>query len=66
MKPVCFVADSLDRLREFPESARHDAGYQLNRVQCGVEPDDWKPMPDVGAGVLELRIRDVAGIFRVI
>lgn len=35
-------------------------------VQVGREPSDFKPMPDVGAGVHEIRIRDVAGAFRVI
>jgi len=46
--------------------ARRAAGYQLDRVQRGLEPDDWKPMPAVGPGVRELRIRDRAGAFRVI
>ena len=32
------------------------AGHQLHRVQMGLEPDDWKPMPSVGQGVYEIRI----------
>ena len=43
-----------------------DAGYQLDRVQHGLQPDDFKPMPSIGAGVEELRIRDEAGAFRVV
>ena len=43
-----------------------DAGHQLDRVQNGYEPDDWKPMHSVGQGVKEIRIRDAAGAFRVI
>jgi phage-related protein len=39
-------------------------GFGLHRVQCGLEPKDWKPMTGVGAGVKE--IRDAAGIFRMI
>jgi phage-related protein len=35
-------------------------------VQRGLEPDDWKPMPAVGPGVREVRVRDKAGAFRVI
>jgi phage-related protein len=35
-------------------------------VQSGHEPDDWKPMPAIGRGVREIRIRDAAGAFRVI
>jgi len=35
-------------------------------VQVGREPDDWKPMPTVGAGACEIRVRDKAGAFRVV
>lgn len=66
MKPVRFCGDALKRLREFPESARHDAGYQLEKIQLGKQPDDFKPMPDIGRGVEEIRIRDGGGAFRVI
>ena len=66
MKPVEFMGDSLARLRDFPPMARRAAGYQLDRVQRGLEPDDWKPMPSVGPGVRELRLRDRGGAFRVI
>lgn len=66
MKPVEFLGDSLARLREFLKGARRAAGYQLDRVQRGLEPDDWKPMQAIGPGVRELRIRDRSGAFRVI
>ena len=66
MKPVRFLGDSLERLRDFPVDARQDAGYQLDKVQRGLMPDDFKPMPPVGKGVEEIRIRDDAGIYRVI
>ena len=65
-KPVEFQGSSLDDLRDFPLTARRDAGYQLNQVQNGEEPDDWKPMNTIGHGVKEIRIRDAAGAFRVI
>lgn len=65
-KPVEFRGSSLKDLRAFPISARREAGYQLDRVQHGNEPPDWKPMPEVGQGVREIRIRDAAGAFRVI
>jgi phage-related protein len=41
-------------------------GYQLDRVQRGLEPDDWKPRASVGAGVREIRVHDEAGAFHVI
>ena len=66
MKPIEFAGDSLARLRDFPTGARRTAGYQLDRVQRGMEPDDWKPMKAIGPGIRELRIRDRAGAFRVI
>ncbi len=66
MKPVEFIGDSLARLRDFPAGARRTAGYQLDRVQRGLEPDNWKPMKAIGTGVRELRIRDRSGAFRVI
>lgn len=65
-KPVEFLGSSLDDLRDFPETARKEAGSQIRRVQYGDEPDDWKPMPTIGAGVNEIRIRDDGDQFRVI
>lgn len=66
MKALVFRGDSLDDLRQFPATAMREAGYQLDKVQNGIEPTDWKPMPTVGRGVNEIRIRDDAGAFRVI
>lgn len=66
MKPIAFLGGSLDDLRGFPADARRQAGYQLDRVQRGLDPDDWRPMPAVGAGVREIRVRERAGAFRVI
>lgn len=66
LKQVEFRGSALDDLRTFPLAARREAGYQLDQVQQGREPDDWKPMASVGRGVREIRIRDPAGIFRVI
>jgi len=65
LKPVEFLGSSLDDLRSFPSKARREAGHQLDQVQSGQEPDDWKPMNTVGQGVKEIRIRDVAGAFRI-
>ncbi len=65
-KYVNFLGTTLDDLRAFPLLARREAGYQLDQVQQGQEPDDWKPMPNIGSGVREIRIRDSAGAFRVV
>ena len=66
MKPVEFLGDSLECLRDFPSDARQDAGWQLELVQRGKQPSDFKPMPAIGKGVEEIRIWDDAGTFRVI
>jgi phage-related protein len=65
-KPVEFRGSSLDDLRAFPLPVRREAGHQLDQVQHGQEPDDWKSMNTIGQGVKEIRIRDAAGAFRVI
>ena len=65
-KPIEFLGSSLVDLRAFSAEARQDAGFQLDQVQHGLEPDDWKPMTAVGPGVKEIRIDDGTGIFRVL
>ena len=65
MKPICFLGDSLRRMKEFPVSARQEAGHNLNAVQHGEPPADFKSMPVIGPGVYEIRIRDDSGAFRV-
>lgn len=65
-KPIEFWGSSLEDLRAFPPTARREACYQLEQVQNGREPDDWKPMNAVGRGAKEIRIRDEAGAFRVL
>ena len=55
-KPLIWLGDSREAIRGFPEGARQVAGFQLWRVQCGLEPNDSKPMPSVGSGVQEIRI----------
>jgi len=63
---VRFLGDSLQCLRDFPKGVRHDAGYQLDKVQRGDQPDDFKPMPAIGKGVEEIRVLDSTGAYRVI
>ncbi|HYD07640.1 MAG TPA: type II toxin-antitoxin system RelE/ParE family toxin [Reyranella sp.] len=65
MKPIVFLGDSRERIRDFPERVRRQAGMELRQVQFGLAPSDWKPMTSVGPGVREIRIRDAKGAFRV-
>jgi phage-related protein len=66
MEPVRFLGDSLKCLREFPDDAKQDAGYQLDLIQRGGQADDFKPMASIGKGVEEIRIRDDSGAYRVV
>ena len=61
-----FMGSAKRDLAGFPRSARTRAGHELFMVQVGRDPDDWRPMPTIGAGACEIRIRDPAGAFRVI
>ncbi|MCS3666414.1 phage-related protein [Salinibacter ruber] len=56
-KPVFWAGSSLDDIREFPKSARRDAGFELSLVQKGEQPTDFKYMNSVGSGVYEIRVR---------
>jgi phage-related protein len=64
-KQIRWEGSSLDDLLDFPTKPRKEAGFQLSKVQTGLEPDNWKAFEDVGAGVKEIRLRDNDGIYRV-
>jgi len=66
MKKVIWLGSSKADWIGFPESVQDEAGYQLDRIQRGEEPSDWKPLSGIGGGVREIRIRDEQGAFRVI
>ena len=65
MKNIVFVGTSQRAIKSFPDSARHEAGYQLMTVQLGEPPTDFKSMTSIGKGVKEIRIHS-DGEFRVI
>jgi phage-related protein len=64
-KRIEFLGTSLKAVREFPAPAKTEAGHQLDRVQRGLNPTDWKPVKSVGPGVREIRIQH-EGQYRVI
>ena len=65
-KRIEWVGDSRDAIRGFPEVAKQRTGREPARVQEGLEPTDRKPMPSIGLGVSEIRVREDSGAFRVI
>jgi phage-related protein len=65
MKKLRFIGSSLDDLKDFPAEARRDAGFELDAIQRGLMPSDFKPMLNIGPGAYEIRIH-VLGEWRVI
>ncbi len=65
MKALKFIGSSLDDIRSFPTEAKRIAGFELDALQRGLMPSDFKPMKSIGAGVNEIRIH-AHGEWRVI
>ncbi|MEM1115551.1 MAG: type II toxin-antitoxin system RelE/ParE family toxin [Bacteroidota bacterium] len=63
-QPIHFRGDSLDRIKSFPDDARREMGYQLSRLEMGLNPADFKPMKTVGRGVYEVRVSTSGQAFR--
>lgn len=64
-KEIRWVGSAYDDLLAFPQDPRKQAGFQLGKVQAGLEPNDWKPFDAVGVGTKEIRVKDASGIYRV-
>lgn len=65
-KPAVFMGRSLAEMQSLPPSVKDDLGYQLDLVQSGRDPSDWKPLTaTVGPGVRELRTAMEGSWFRV-
>lgn len=56
MKEIKWIGSSYRDLLSFPKDAKKEAGYQLDKVQLGDDPSDWKAMNSIGAGIKEIRI----------
>ena len=63
-KLLAWIGSSLDDIRQFPQEAKRKAGLELRAIQRGQDPMDFRPMPAVGPGVQEIRIR-ARGAYRV-
>ncbi len=67
MKPIHFEGSSQANLRAMPRDARRVIGFQLERLQAGKEPNNWKPLKNLGkgiAGVREIRVEIDTNIYR--
>lgn len=64
-KEIRWLGSSFRDLLAFPEESRRLAGFQLGKIQAGLDPDNWKPLDTVGPGTREIRIKEVSGAYRV-
>ena len=65
-KPIHWVGSTLDDVREFPDNIKRELGFDLDLVQQGLLPRDFKAMQNLGSGVMEIRVRDISGAFRLV
>ena len=56
MMPAGIKPSTRKILQGFPAQVRADIGTELLRVQYGLDPVNWKPMPSIGKGVREIRV----------
>jgi phage-related protein len=55
VKLLVWVGSSLKDLREFPEAVKDEVGFALYEAQCGLKPQDAKPLKGFGgANVFEI------------
>lgn len=66
MKPARFHPRAIESLRTFPEDVRRAFGKAIYDLQAGhtLAMRLSRPMPTLGAGAAELRLRDGSGIYR--
>lgn len=64
-KPVRFWGNSEKALERFPERAQDVLAREIARLSRGEDPLHWRPMPSIGPGAREIRVR-VGRQFRAI
>lgn len=57
MRKVVFEGNTLKTIRQLPDDVRHRSGYEIDRIQRGKEPENWKPFSTIGQGAREIRIQ---------
>jgi len=68
MNGLYWCGSSLNDLRAFPKTAKVSLGRDIDRLERGVLPSNFKPLKNLGkgiTGVYEIRIRDDGNIYRV-
>lgn len=65
LKPVEWMGTTRADIRAMRDTIKTELGHELEAVQAGLWPTNYKPMPTVGAGVYEIRVSDSDGIARL-
>lgn len=65
MKKITWLGNTHETIKGYSRTVKQEVGYNLDKVQRGVAPSDWKPMNSVGAGVKEIRVHE-ANEYRVL
>ncbi len=65
-KPIHWVGLTLDDIREFPDNIKRELGFDFDLVQQGLLPRDFKAMANLGSGVMEIRVKNPSGAFRLV
>ena len=55
-KELHWLGSSRRSVKSFPKDTKKILGRELDQIQLGGLPGDWRPMPEVGSGVMEIRI----------
>jgi phage-related protein len=66
LRPVVWLGNSKEKLRDFPDGAQKLLGDELQLIQFGGMPKDAKPFKGVGSGVLEIALRYASDAYRVV
>ncbi len=66
VKPVVWLVDSLQQVKDFPVDVRKDIGVALYDAQKGGKSPDAKSFKGVGSGVLEILTRFDTDTYRTV
>jgi len=66
LRPVVWMGNSKNNLRDFPDGAQKLLGDELQLIQFGGMPKDAKAFKGVGSGVLEIALRYASDAYRVV
>jgi phage-related protein len=65
VKPIDWRGTSKKVLLSLCYEVKKTAGFELHRVQYGLEPRHWKPRNDLGSGIVEIRIDNDNNQYRI-